>query len=92
VKGVHSLGSAGCGEKRELEIWNYCETRTWVWGCSVWRVLTTHFNYGVNSMCHEAMYLMVQLSLKTYWFYKAILALTLLFVTEISAPLRGIMM
>jgi hypothetical protein len=37
-------------------------------------------------MCHEAMYLMVQLSLKTYWFYKAFLASALHFVIEIFAP------
>jgi hypothetical protein len=38
VKGVHSLGSAGCGEKRELEDLNCCRNRTWVWGYCVWRV------------------------------------------------------
>jgi hypothetical protein len=31
VKGVHSLGCSGCGG-RELENWNYCGSRTWVFG------------------------------------------------------------
>jgi hypothetical protein len=38
MKGVQSLGSAGFGEKRELEVWKCYENRTWVWGCSMWRV------------------------------------------------------
>jgi hypothetical protein len=32
VKGVHSLGSAGCGEKEKLEDQNCCGSRTWVLG------------------------------------------------------------
>jgi hypothetical protein len=47
MKGVHTLGSAGCGEKRELEVWDYCEDRTWVLGCCVWRVE----NQWVESPC-----------------------------------------
>jgi hypothetical protein len=39
VKGVHSLGSAGCGEERELEDWNCCGSRTLGFGAMrVWRV------------------------------------------------------
>jgi hypothetical protein len=38
VKGVHSLGSAGSGEKRNMEVWNCCENRTCVWTamCEEW--------------------------------------------------------
>jgi hypothetical protein len=47
VKGVHSLDSVGCGEKRELEDWNCCGSRTWVWGSCVWRM----DNLRVESPC-----------------------------------------
>jgi hypothetical protein len=53
--------------------------------------LTASPTQVVNSMCHEEMHHQMQIC-ERLWFYRACLAPALLFVTGISAPLRGLIM